>query len=142
MGRPSKFKPEFVEQARKLAKYGATVEELADFFEVSVSTVSLWKVQYEDFSEAINAGREIADRRVEESLYRRACGYSHDAVKVFMPAGAEKPIYAPIAVHYPPDPTSIIFWLCNRKPDAWKRNRDAQGDGNTPQGMGDPDPQV
>ena len=35
IGRPSKFKPEYVEQARKLTQLGATDREVAEFFEVS-----------------------------------------------------------------------------------------------------------
>ncbi|MBL3206262.1 terminase, partial [Klebsiella pneumoniae] len=42
MGRPSKYKPEFAEQAKKLAVLGATDAQMADFFEVSVSTINLW----------------------------------------------------------------------------------------------------
>ena len=34
MGRPSKFKPEFIQQAEKLCKLGATDIEVADFFDV------------------------------------------------------------------------------------------------------------
>ena len=33
-GRPSKFKDEYIEQARKLAALGATDQEIADFFEM------------------------------------------------------------------------------------------------------------
>jgi hypothetical protein len=29
---------------------------------------------------------------VERSLYERANGYNHDAVKIFMPAGAKQPV--------------------------------------------------
>ena len=43
-----------------------------------------------------DAGITLADGRVERSLYRRAVGYSYDAVKIFMPAGTKKPIYAPV----------------------------------------------
>jgi hypothetical protein len=50
----------------------------------------------------------------------RAVGYSYDAVKIFMPAGAKKPIYAPYVEHMPPDPTSMIFWLKNRDPERWR----------------------
>ena len=38
-GRPSKYKKEFVDQAVKLCKLGATDIELADFFEVNVATL-------------------------------------------------------------------------------------------------------
>jgi hypothetical protein len=38
---------------------------------------------------------------VERSLYRRAVGYHYDAVKIFMPSGADKPVYAPYVEHVP-----------------------------------------
>jgi hypothetical protein len=41
----------------------------------------------------------------------RAVGYSYDAVKIFMPAGAKKPIYAPYVEHVVPDVTAGIFWM-------------------------------
>ncbi len=49
-GRPTKYKAEYAEQAAKLCKLGATDAQLADFFEVSVSTVNLWKVEHREFS--------------------------------------------------------------------------------------------
>lgn len=56
-------------------------------------------------------------------------GYTHPAVKVFMPANASAPVYAPFVEHYPPDATSMIFWLKNRQPDKWRDKRDgADGD--------------
>jgi hypothetical protein len=42
---------------------------------------------------------------------------THDAVKIFMPAGAKKPVYAPYVEHVPPDVTAAIFWLKNRDPE-------------------------
>jgi hypothetical protein len=53
-------------------------------------------------------------------LYQRAVGYHYDAVKIFMPAGATKPIYAPYVEHVPPDTTAAIFWLKNRDPAHWR----------------------
>jgi hypothetical protein len=58
--------------------------------------------------------------RVERSLYERANGYTYDAVKIFMPAGAKKPVYAPYREHVPPDVTACIFWLKNRDPAHWR----------------------
>ena len=57
---------------------------------------------------------------MERSLYQRGLGYSYDAVKIFMPAGAKKPIYAPYVEHVPPDTTAAIFWLENRDPAHWR----------------------
>lgn len=120
MGRPTGFKPQFVEQARKLCELGATDEDVANFFDVSARTIYRWQTQYEEFCQALKAGKEPADARVERSLFHRAVGYSHEAVKIFMPAGADKPVYAPFVEHVPPDTTAAIFWLKNRKPSEWR----------------------
>lgn len=126
-GRPSKFKPEMVEQARKLSLLGATDRELADFFSVSVSTLSLWKVEHAEFSDALKLGKESADARVERSLYQKAIGYSHEAVKIFADpkTGAEQIV--PYTEHYAPDTTAAIFWLKNRKPAEWRDRQELTG---------------
>lgn len=119
-GRPSSFKPEFVEQAKKLCALGATDVELADFFKVSINTIGNWKAQHPDFLGALKLGKEAADERVSTSLYQRAMGYTHEAVKIFMPAGAKKPVLVPYREHVPPDTTAMIFWLKNRRPAEWR----------------------
>jgi hypothetical protein len=119
MGRPSKYKPEFVLQAAKLCRLGATDRELADFFEVTESTLNLWKSEHPEFSESLKRGKAESDERVEQSLYRRALGYSHDAVKILMTKDGD--VYREEYVeHYPPDTTACIFWLKNRRPDLWR----------------------
>ncbi len=118
-GRPSSFKPQYVEQARKLAELGATDREAADFFEVAESTLYLWKHTQPEFSEALRVGKEAADARVEQSLYRRALGYTHDAVKIHV-SGDGGITQVPFTEHYPPDTTAAIFWLKNRKRDEWR----------------------
>lgn len=117
-GRPTKLKPEFIEQARKLAALGATDREAAEFFDVSESTLYLWKHTSEEFSEALKVGKETADQRVEQSLYRRALGYSHDAVKIMTVDGQVEAV--PFVEQYAPDTTAAIFWLKNRRPDKWR----------------------
>lgn len=126
-GRPSKFKPEMAEQARKLSLLGATDRELADFFSVSLSTLSLWKVEHPEFSDALKLGKEAADARVERSLYQKAIGYSHDAVKIFADpkTGAEQLV--PYTEHYAPDTTAAIFWLKNRRPQEWRDRQELTG---------------
>lgn len=119
-GRRSSFKEEYIEQARKLCELGATDEEVADFIGVSVRTLYRWNIDHPKFCQALKVGKEVADQRVEQSLYHKAVGYSHESVKIFMPAGASEPIYAPYTEHIPPDTTAMIFWLKNRKPDEWR----------------------
>jgi hypothetical protein len=118
-GRPSSFKPEYIEQARKLAGLGATDREAADFFNVAESTLYLWKHTQPDFSDALKVGKETADARVEQSLYRRALGYQHDATKIAVNAAGEVTT-VPFVERFPPDTTAAIFWLKNRRPDEWR----------------------
>jgi hypothetical protein len=124
MARPSKYKPEFAAQAAKLCALGATDAQLADFFEVAVSTVNLWKVQHGEFSESIKVPKTEADDRVEQSLYRRALGYEHDEVDIKVVQGSI--VTTPIRKHYPPDTTAAIFWLKNRKPGDWRDKQDVE----------------
>lgn len=93
---------------------------MADFFEVSPDTIAEWKVRHPRFSEAITRGKSVADANVAERLYNRAMGYSHPAVKIFMPANAEEPVYAPYTEHYPPDTQAASLWLRNRQPKRWR----------------------
>lgn len=130
MARPSKFKPEFTGQAMKLCQLGATDQEIADFFEVDVRTVYRWKADSDEFCQALKAGKEIADERVERSLFQKAIGYEQDEVKIFMPANAPEPVYAPYRAKVAPDTTAAIFWLKNRRPDLWRDKNQTEHTGS------------
>lgn len=120
MGRPTEYSEAYAGQARKLCELGATDEELASFFEVHVATIYRWKNTHAAFCDAIRTAKEVADERVERSLYQRAVGYEVDAVKIFMPAGAAEPVYAKYREHIHADTTAAIFWLKNRRSQEWK----------------------
>lgn len=117
-GRPSGYQDEFARQANKLCALGATDDDLADFFAVSVRTILRWKVEHAEFCRALKDGKEGADDRVERSLYQRAVGYTHDAVKIMQHQGVV--VRAEYREHYPPDTTAAIFWLKNRRPEQWR----------------------
>ena len=123
MPRPSKYKPEHVAQAAKLCKLGATDRDLADFFGVNEASIHRWKIEFKEFANALKLGKDLADKRVEQSLYRRAMGYSHDAVKIFCSKTGEV-TKVPYVEHFPPDTVACIFWLKNRKPQEWRDKLD------------------
>lgn len=125
-GRPSKYDPAMCKQVQNYAKLGATELEIADFLGVSVRSVAVWKSEHPEFLHALKAGKDQADQRVVNSLYAKAIGYSHDAVKIFMPAGAPAPVYAPYREHVPPDTTACIFWLKNRDPENWRDKQEVE----------------
>lgn len=130
LGRPSLYNDEYAAQAAKLAKLGATDQELADFFEVDVRTIYRWKHDHSDFCQALKVGKEVADERVERSLYQRAIGYEQDDVKIFMPGGALEPVYAPFRAKIAPDTTAAIFWLKNRRSQEWRDKVETEHSGN------------
>lgn len=124
IGRPTAFRDEFPEQARKLCLLGATNEKLADFFGVAVSTVDKWLAEIPEFSGAVREGREDADANVARSLYQRALGYSHPAVKIQQYQGDV--IETPYTEHYPPDTEAAKWWLRNRQPELWREKIEHQ----------------
>lgn len=106
-GRPSSYRPEYAEQARKLCLLGATNPEMAQFFGVATSTVSKWLDEIPEFSDALKSGRAGADMEVASSLYRKAI------------LG---------------ETVACIFWLKNRRRDLWRDRPDpVSDDDNTAQ---------
>lgn len=117
-GRPSKYDPEYPEKARKLFEQGCTDREVAEFFSVHETTLRNWAAEHPEFFMALKLGKAAADDRVEQSLYRRALGYSHDSLHVSNYQG--QVTLTPIVEHYPPDTVAAIFWLKNRRPSEWR----------------------
>jgi hypothetical protein len=119
-GRPSSYREEYAPLAGRIALLGATDADLARILEVAESTIAKWKVDHPEFSESLKEGKEVADAEVAKSLYRRALGYSHDAVKIVADAKTGKSVQVPYVEHYPPDTVACIFWLKNRQPRLWR----------------------
>mgnify|MGYP003670356782 CR=1 FL=1 len=128
-GRPTDYKVEFNRQAEKLCLLGSTDKDMADFFDVSESTINLWKQKHPEFSESIKRGKISADANVASRLYKRAVGYEHDEDKIFNNNG--EPLIVPTTKHVQPDTTAAIFWLKNRQPKMW---RDSQNIDHTTNG--------
>lgn len=126
-GRPSEYEGIDLEQVRFLMeKKGFTDQDLADFYGKSRTTITNWKAAHPEFLATINIGKDVADGRVERSLFERACGYTHPDVHIAVIEGAV--VQTPITKYYPPDPASMIFWLKNRKPGTWRDKTEVQDD--------------
>jgi len=127
-GRPTKYIPDWhcPEAERLCVLMFATDEQLAEYFEVTNSTIYEWKKKHPTFSDAIKRGKAKADGTIEQSLFHRAKGYDHPDTHITNYYG--KIILTPITKHYPPSEVAQIFWLTNRKRGEWKRNLDQFGD--------------
>lgn len=126
-GRPTAYKPEFAEQARKLCEFGATDIELADFFKVNVATIYRWRNSHPEFCEAVKVGKDACDDRVERSLYQRAVGYTFESEKVFQFQG--QIVRAETREHVPPDAPAALNWLKNRRGEVWRDKQDIEHHG-------------
>ncbi len=128
MARKSNFKPEYIEQAKKLCLLGATDKEMADFFNTSEKTLNNWKKTYPAFLQSIKSAKILADAEIANKLFNRANGYEHEDVKIMQYEGV------PVIVKYQkvvePDVTAQIFWLTNRQRDKWKRGNIEEEGGN------------
>lgn len=124
-GRPSKKDTIDYKQLEFLCKKGFTDVELATFFGVTEKTINNWKKD-KIFLQSLKDWKVEADEVVEKSLYQRAIGYDAPETKVFNNNG--KLLTIDLIKHYPPDPTSMIFWLKNRQPDKWREKPEGESD--------------
>ena len=86
------------------ARDGLSKEQIAENMGICRDTLYEWEKKFTDISDALKKGREVADRNVENALYKNAMNGN-------------------IAAQ--------IFWLKNRKPNEWKdkQNMDLGGEG-------------
>lgn len=126
-GRPTDYKPEFAQEALEQCVQGATDQELADYFGVSIRSLYRWKNTQPEFRQALKAAKEQADDRVERSLFERATGYERDEVDIRVVNG--EIVQTPIRKFYPPDTTAAIFWLKNRAPAQWRDKQEIEHSG-------------
>src|SRR5215212_3772494 len=91
-GRSTLYKPDFAAQAEVVAR--------------------------DEFRQALKAGQDAADDRVERTLYQKALGFTKEVVKPMMGKNGIELVRYTETVD--PDTTSIIFWLKNRKPEEWR----------------------
>lgn len=82
---------------------------------ISRTTFYKWKSENSEFADLLKRGKEIADREVENALFKSATGF-----------------IGPDDKYYPPNTTAQIFWLKNRKQDEWRDKREQDINVSTP----------
>lgn len=114
------------------ARDGLTDEDISKNMGISRSTLNAWKEKYPDILIALKEGKDVADRVVENALYKSAQGYKVTLKKAFKvhkieydKTGRRKREYDEIVQadeeeYVPAQVTAQIFWLKNRKPEKWR----------------------
>lgn len=122
------------------ARDGLTDDQIAENIGICRDTLYDWKKRFSDISDALKKGKEVVDIQVENALLQKALGITKIIKKpikvkeVIYDNGkrvreTESIEYADEEVYIPPDTTAQIFWLKNRKPDAWRDKRDVKLEG-------------
>lgn len=132
-GRPTKYSKENLLAVEIMARHGYTNADMAEKLKINRDTFQEWINKYPEFSDTLTKAKESPDDMVEAALFRRATGMTLKTQKVLTVAqgsgqGSEVEI-----VHYEetyaPDPTSMIFYLKNRRPDKWREKQDIEHSG-------------
>lgn len=108
-----------VDWAWSLALKGATDEEIAEAFHISVRTLHRWKKTHPKLLTALEEGKDVADAKVKRSLYQRAVGYEAKEVTQIIeqdPAtGTQRVSKTQVTTkHIVPDTMACMYWLNNR----------------------------
>lgn len=137
-GRPPAYHPDVHPVlAKVLARAGKTNAEIAGYIGINESTLYRWQDHHEEFKEALKEGKAFIDDQVEDSLLRRAMGYSYTETHKEIRQngkGESVKIAKEITRQVPPDVLAAIFWLKNRRPFDWrdKRNLELTGQNDGP----------
>lgn len=121
-GRKSSYRAEYAEQAEQLCQMGFTDQMLGDFFGVNESTINRWKLQHQEFLQALRVGKEVADDAVERAVFQAIIGFSRREQKVV--GSGEDAYVIEIEKYYPPQAGVGIRWLSARRPEQYRENRE------------------
>ena len=91
------LEPDGLLRLQDWARQGLTDEQIAEKMGVGYSTLRVWKKQFPQIAETLRQSKDVVDAEVENSLLRKALDG---------------------------DVTACIFWLKNRRPQAWREKRE------------------
>lgn len=140
-GRPSLYSNINLDQIKKLASFGLTNIQIAQFIGIAEHTLYEWKLVHPEFTKALKEGKEDPDNQVVNSLFRRAIGYEYeetvsepvvvqktvDGVEQKIMTDTEMRVVKRVKKVMPPNVTACIFWLKNRRPDLWRDVKEHTG---------------
>ena len=109
---------------------GLSEEQIAHNMGIAYSTLREWKKIHSALSAVLKKNKEVADRHVENAMYKKATGFtatdrvvSTKKVVEYKDGKRVREITEPCVVeverYYPPDTTAEIFWMKKRKPEQW-----------------------
>lgn len=103
------------------AKSGLSEKQISQNMGIAYSTLKEWKKKYSALSASLKKGKEVTDFEVENAMHKSALGYYVEETKTYITEtnGVQTKKIEKYKKWIPPNSTSQIFWLKNRKPDVW-----------------------
>lgn len=112
------------------ARDGLTKEQIAHNIGICRDTLNEWEKKFPDISDVLKKSKEVADRHVENALYKKAIGFTAIDKVVSTKKVVEyengkrvrettEPCVVEVEKYFPPDTTAEIFWMKKRKPEQW-----------------------
>ena len=98
---------------------GKTIKEVITMMGIDPRTFRSWRKKYPEFNDAIEIGKEVAISRVEQSLFKRACGYDY-IEQVYELVEGELRLIREFHKHMPPDVKAALSFLYNRDSKHWR----------------------
>lgn len=122
-----------LEEVGMWASMGLSESQIAFNLGISRATLENYKRDHLDILESLKRGKNQANFKVENALYKKATGYeSKETVPVKVKetyyddrgnkCQKEKLDTVEIIKEIPPDVSAIKFWLINQRQGKWKEN--------------------
>lgn len=110
------------------ARDGLSETQIAENLGISFASFRRYKKISPTIATVLKNGKEVADREVENALYKNATGYEYEETteeRKFNPTTQQFEMVVTKIVHKKvlPQTPAQIFWLKNRKPTEWRDKR-------------------
>lgn len=110
---------------------GADNEIISKKLGCGKTTLSKLIKNYPQFKKIIKESKEDADLAVESALYKRALGFDFEetTTKVILSKDGTSGTTTEVSKtkkHIAPDTTAGIYWLKNRRPEAWRDKHEVE----------------
>ena len=119
---PAKYNKKMARKIYMLSTIGLTQAQMAVQLDMSIKTLQSWLSKRPECKDAYQKEKLIHDTSVQETMLKRALGYSYEEVSVHEGVDSIGRPYSrtsKVIKHVLPDPTCMIFWLKNRHRGQW-----------------------
>ena len=112
-----------LKRLQEWGKKGLTNSLIAYNIGISERTLYTWINEHKEISVNLQLGKDLADKEIENALYKRALGYEINEEKTYIEEnnGKIKKRKEITTKHIPGNVTAQICWLRNRKRKEWTK---------------------